>query len=289
MIADSAVTHVVCVPDPAFEAMVIQAVEAGAQDPAVAARAIEILRDTLYKAPPKHWRGPRVSGIYRCELAQVREERLAGEPELLPARAVFALQTGMFYHALLQARFPGEPMEGTVRTDFMEGHYDLLLDARDRLVEFKTAHVDDVFAIRLSGRPKNEHILQAGIYAHWLGASRATVCYVNKNGGFTRAQRATSEWKAFKASHPQASELVVALTFRPCPRLAAAADRKAARIREHVRAGTEPACQNPGHCWDCLHVDARLVARENCPAPEPVQATPGERVGRARVSGAWPR
>lgn len=296
MIPDAAVAHLVYLPDFAFEHRIIAAIEAATQDPDVPKRALALLAKSLRPRIAGPWQGSRASGIWRCERALVFEAFRPGEK--LTATTILTFGIGHFVHAVIQAHFPGAPAEESWRTPHLTLHSDQRFIDDSRIVDYKTSGADGWLAARLSGRPKNEHAVQGTIYAVAAGCEWVTILYINKNGALTRAQRASREWKAFKAHHEALgvtpSELLAAYTFRADARIARGADSKARRIRDHVAAGTLPAytpypemLRRGGECQYCpvqsacaeartIELAGRHMAAAWCPeqpSHEPLPAT----------------
>ncbi|MBU6430719.1 MAG: hypothetical protein KGR26_16995, partial [Cyanobacteria bacterium REEB65] len=241
----------------------------GDDAPQIAGRLIGILFDSIIPNgtdEPLRWKGPRASGIYKCERALVLEAQVGHIPAPMDARSVITLQTGHFLHALMQSRFPDVPAEEQWRSPWMGGHSDqrwpVVMD------DYKSINADGYVEVVTSGRPKNEHIVQVSWYAIRAQESGhecldGRIIYLNKNGSIPKAQK--KNWKAF-VDHCRAtlgfepSPVLHVLRFRACPRLAAGADEKAKRVLEHVGSGTVPACKESGRCFDCEEVDARIAA-----------------------------
>ncbi len=305
-IPDAAVAHVVAIPDPAHTAVLLKAIERGGvpgEDAAkIAGRLVGILFESIIPSgtdDPLAWRGPRASGIYKCEAALVNEAKIAHIARSLTARSILTLHTGHFIHALMQSRFPDVPAEETWQSPWMGGHSDQRwpLDMDD----YKTIHADGYVKVVTAGRPKNEHVVQASWYAiraqeQGHGCKHARIIYVNKNGTIPETSKKT--WKAFSDHHKatygiEPSPFLHVLRFPACPRLAAAADAKAKRVREHVDAGTVPLCEAKTRsdvriCWDCKEVDAAIAELAGQPFPDETAESPQFQEWRAPDQGGRP-
>lgn len=310
-IPDAAVAHVVPVPDPAHAAFLLEQIERGGvpgeDAAAIAGRLVGILFGSLIPNgtdEPLAWKGPRASGIYRCERAQVLEAKIAHLPREYDAKSILTLQTGHFMHAMMQARFPDVPSEEEWRSPWMGGHSDQRWPTPPGVMDdYKTINGDGYVKVVTSGRPKNEHIVQASWYA--IRAKEAghpchfgRIVYLNKNGSIPKSSK--DAWKKFAAHYKttygtEPSPILHVLRFEACPKIAAAADAKAKRIRDYVAAGTVPDCKEAGICWDCREVDAAIAKLADQPFPDDVAETPqfqeweaADPLGRLVRWSRWP-
>lgn len=303
-IPDAAVAHVVPVPDYRLRDVIVRAIEQTAHEAWLYPRITDRLYESIFPAhldeaqPPK-WRGPRASGIHRCERALVREARIAHLVKSPEAKTELIFHTGHFVHAWLQARFPDLPAEETWHLQHLSGHSDQRfppghpMAPGGLIVDYKTCSVEDFVKIVLSGRPKNEHIVQASIYAVASRSAECAIVYLNKNHGIGKSLLSAQwqeSWKQYTAwcknTGHDPSTWIHVLRFPACPRLAAGADAKAKRVRDHVAAGTEPQCQemaiamatgrSPDICWDCKAIDDLIAASAQINIPP--QASPLEDV-----------
>jgi hypothetical protein len=150
---------------------------------------------------------------------------------------------GTFIHELIQnANWGDEAIaEDLIEREFMRGHSDLFMAKAGIEPDLKTLYVEDFVDVATNCRPqKNSHVVQANWYAVMHGCPRVALVYINRNLKLTEHLRRSQAWQTYLRHYPGASETMTAITFGADPRLAAAANRKAKRIVEHVSAGTIP-------------------------------------------------
>jgi hypothetical protein len=186
----------------------------------------------------------RASGIPGCERGLVfKAGLLAGTVIRKHLRNFLATRTGTFVHELIQKAGWGDEAiaEETIENDWLRGHSDHRFVKDGLLVDYKTAFVDDWFDVAVGCRPqKADHVVQSVWYAVMHGCERVALVYFNRNLKLSEHLRRSPEWRAHVERFPGASETLAAVAFKADVALARAADRKAKRILDHVRAGTLP-------------------------------------------------
>lgn len=214
------------------------------RDPVIVERIEGKLIESFGSEPTVAWEKPRASGISDCDRAQVLKAGLpAGTIVKKHLRNFLSTRIGTFVHEMIQGAGWGEEAlaEETIENGWLRGHSDHRFVADGILVDYKTAFVDDWFDVAVGIRPqKTEHVIQANWYAVMHGCSSVAIVYFNRNLKLTEQLRRTLEWARLREHHPGVSETLTAIAFQADPALARAADRKAARILEHVASGTLP-------------------------------------------------
>jgi len=227
MIPAQKIAHIVFQPDP----VLVERIEAKL----IAAYGFDVveLRDKQ-----------RASGIPGCERGLAFKAGLpAGTVIRKHLRNFLATRTGTFVHELIQKAGWGDEAiaEETIENDWLRGHSDHRFVKDGLLVDYKTAFADDWFDVAVGCRPqKPDHVVQSVWYAVMHGCERVALVYFNRNLKLTEHLRRSPEWKAHVEQFPGASETLTAIAFKADAALARAADRKARRILDHVRAGTLP-------------------------------------------------
>ncbi len=226
------------------------------------------------------WTKPRASGIGDCELALVFKALLPeGTVIRKHLRNFLSTRMGTFIHELIQnANWGDEAIaEDEIDREFMRGHSDLFMKQAGIEPDLKTVFADDFVDVAANCRPqKNSHVVQANWYAVMHGCKRVALVYINRNLKLTDHLRRSQAWQTYLRQYPGASETMVAIAFDADPRLAAAANRKAKRIIEHVAAGTLPEYDPlpemlvpyKGECHFCEVRQLCLEARERKAAPK---------------------
>ncbi|MBO9539658.1 hypothetical protein J7643_03600 [bacterium] len=258
------------------------------RDPAIVQRIEGRLIEAYGNESIALWEKPRASGISDCERAQVLKASLPeGTIVKKHLRNFLSTRIGTFVHELIQEAGWGEEAiaEETIENAWLRGHSDHRFVADGILVDYKTAFVDDWFDVAVGIRPqKTEHVIQANWYAVMHGCSMVAIVYFNRNLKLTEHLRRTTEWGRLLEHDRGASETLTAIAFQADPALARAADRKAARILDHVAAGTLPAYDAAaemlvpykGECHFCEVRQLCRQARESAQVSEPAAPAPDD-------------